>query len=88
MAVIENRGFVRPEEFSAEICKMHDGSLVAQQIAQQGAIHAVGYFLKHGCTRALAEMMLVSLRENMRIVRVEAERRGISLFEEDQTGFN
>lgn len=67
---------------------MTDGSLVAQQLVQQGSIHAVAYLLKNGCTPELAEKMLASLRENMRHVRAEAGRRNLSLFEEDQTGFN
>ncbi len=88
MATLENKGFISSGEFAAEIQKMGDGSLVAQQLAQQGAIHAVGYLLKHGCTPALAEKMLVSLRQSMQVVRAEAKRRGTCLFEEDQTGFN
>jgi len=88
MASIENKGFVSSAVFIAEIQKMSNGSLVAQQLTQQGAIHATSYLLMHGCTPAAAEKILESLRVNMRHVRDEARRRGICLFEEDQTGFN
>lgn len=89
MATIENHGFVTRDRFIAEIRKMDDGSLIAQQLVQQGSINAVAFLLKNGCTPDLAQKMLTSLRENMQLVREEAARRsGVNLFEEDQTGFN
>ncbi len=88
MATIENRGFTSRKLFIAELRKMDDAGLAAQQLVQQGAVNAVSYLLKHGCTPDMAERMLASLRENAQILRAEAERRGGSLFAEDQTGFD
>lgn len=58
--------------------------LVAQELVQQGAVHAVSFLLQHGCNRETATQMLASLRVNARHIRAEATRRGKNLFEQDQ----
>lgn len=68
---------------------MADEELIAQDLVQQGAIHAVSYMLSNGCTEDIATMMLKSLRENATMIREEAVRRGKpSIFTKDQTVFN
>lgn len=65
---------------------MDDGQLMAQDLVQQGAINAVSWLLANGCTEQLAAQMVASLRENGRLVREEAIRRGKpGLFDRDQT---
>ncbi|GAP39031.1 hypothetical protein ABXN37_28715 [Piscinibacter sakaiensis] len=84
---IENVG--EPAAFKSQIAEMDEAQLVAQSLVQQGAVHAVGFLLKYGCTEQLATDMLASLRENARLLRAEAVRRGKpDLFDSDQTGFN
>lgn len=86
---IDNEGAVSPAAFKAQIASMPDSQLLAQDLVQQGAIHAVSFLLKHGCTEATAADMLASLRENARLIREEATRRGRpQLFEQDQTVFS
>jgi len=84
MAKIENNGTLNPELYR----DMPDQMLVAQDLVQQGAVHAISYLLQNGCTEDTATQMLASLRENARLIREEAARRGSSLFEHDQVAFN
>ncbi|MBU6492186.1 MAG: hypothetical protein KGL61_05190 [Burkholderiales bacterium] len=67
---------------------MPDEMLVAQDLVQQGAVHAISFLLQNGCNERTATQMLASLRENARHIREEADRRGASLFEQDQVAFN
>lgn len=86
MATLSNASI---DEFTAEIGAMSDAVLVAQSLVQQGAVNAIGFLLKHGCTEALATDMLASLRTNARLIREEAVKRGKpNLFADDQTGFS
>lgn len=85
MATIDNGGDVSPAAFKAEIRSMSDQHLIAQDLVQQGAVHACSFLLTHGCTEHAARAMLESLRENARLIREEAARRGRpSLFPVDQ----
>lgn len=87
MATIENEPDKSglPDQLQA----MDDSQLMAQDLVQQGAIHAVSFLLSNGCTEAAATEMLASLRANAAAVREEARRRGKpDLFSEDQTVFN
>lgn len=87
--IIEDEHGEGKPRFSAEISAMDDGALVAQDLTQQGAIHAIAFLLKEGCTESNAANMLASLRANASLIRDEAHRRGRpSLFINDQTGFN
>ncbi|TJY57433.1 hypothetical protein E4T66_17430 [Sinimarinibacterium sp. CAU 1509] len=67
---------------------MDDAGLTGQALVQQGAIHAVSFLLKSGCSEATATDMLASLREQAQFIRDEAARRGLhELFPADQTEF-
>lgn len=90
MASIENLGETTHANFREQIRRMEDVQLVAQDLVQQGAIHAMSFLLKRGATEETAGNILASLRENARLVREEAERRGKLklLFTMDQTGFS
>jgi hypothetical protein len=68
---------------------MEDSHLLAQNLVQQGAIHAVSFLLANGCSEEMATDMLASLRSNATAIRAEAKRRGkLELFPEDQTVSN
>ncbi|MFY4713448.1 hypothetical protein ACVCH0_01035 [Burkholderia glumae] len=84
MASIENNGSLDSELYR----NMPDQVLIAQDLVQQGAVHAISYLLQNGCTEEIATQMLTSLRENARLIREEAARRGTGLFERDQVAFN
>ena len=89
MATIENEGRVSPDAFRARIADMPDEVLLAQTLVQQGAVHAVSWLLANGCTEDTAADILASLRENARLIREEARRRGKpELFDRDQTAFS
>lgn len=89
MAEIQETGALGQDDFKAGIPAMADEELLAQDLVQQGAIHAVSFLLTNGCNEETATMMLKSLRENAALLRAEADRRGKpSLFERDQTVFN
>lgn len=76
-------------DFSGQLRAMDDSQLLAQQLVQQGAIHAVGFLLTNGCNEDAATQMLGSLRESASAIRAEAMRRGKpELFSEDQTDFH
>lgn len=84
MGRIENEGVLDPDQYRS----MPDQMLIAQDLVQQGAVHAISFLLQHGCNEATASQMLASLRENAKHIRAEASRRGATLFERDQTAFN
>lgn len=69
---------------SAQYREMPDEMLTAQDLVQQGAVHAVSFLLQHGCNKATANQMLESLRANAGHIREEAARRGKALFKQDQ----
>ncbi|MBB5547575.1 hypothetical protein [Paraburkholderia fungorum] len=84
MASIESTGVIDPTLYRS----MPDQMLVAQNLVQQGAVHAISFLLQHGCNAETAAQMLASLRENARHIREEATRRGTGLFDQDQVVFN
>ena len=84
MATIENTGVIDVNAF----CDMPDEMLMAQDLVQQGAIHAISFLLQKGCNEETATQMLASLRQNAKHIRAEAARRGKTLFEQDQATFN
>lgn len=87
MAEIQN--IAAHEDVPTMLREMDDDHLVAQNLVQQGAIHAVSFLLAHGCTEAAAAQMLDSLRKSAASVRAESLRRGKpELFSDDQTAFH
>lgn len=89
MATIEEISAQGAPAFSKELRAMADEQLLAQQLVQQGAVHALSTLLKIGCTESNAADMLASLRHNAQQIRKEAQRRGKpDLFVSDQTAFN
>lgn len=88
MAEIQEIGTPDRQALKAGILEMTEEDLVAQDLIQQGAIHAVSFLLVNGCNEETAGLMLHSLRENAALLRDEATRRGKpSLFSKDQTVF-
>jgi len=84
MATIENTGVIDAAAFR----DMPDELLLAQDLVQQGAVHAITFLLQNGCNEETAAQMLASLRQNAQHIREEAARRGKPLFERDQMTFN
>lgn len=84
MATIENKASMDPAEYR----EMPDQVFMAQNLVQQGAIHAISFLLQSGCNEETATQMLVSLRESARHIGEEASRRGMNLFDRDQVAFN
>lgn len=84
MATIENAGVLD----ASAVRDMSDAMLIAQDLVQQGAVHAISYLLQHGCNEETATHMLSSLQQNSSYIRTEAKRRGKPLFDHDQTTFN
>lgn len=69
--------------------QMPNEVLVAQELTQQGAVHALSYLLKSGCSEAVAAEMLAQLRNQSLLLQAEVKRRGrLPLFAQDQTKFN
>lgn len=89
MAEIHNLKDATVESASAAFAKLDIPELHAQEITQQGAIHAIATLLQAGCTEANAMEMLVSLRANAELIRQEFGRRGVDpIFDQDQTQFS
>lgn len=89
MASIEEISAEGPEAFAKELRAMPIEQLMAQQLVQQGAVHALSTLLKVGCTESNVADMLASLRKNAQEIRKESARRGRpNLFESDQTALN
>ena len=89
MLKIENIGPASCPDIRRRLRELDDVGLGASQLVQQSAIHALSTLLKMGCNEQSAVNMLTSLRENMKLFRQEAARRGKpDLFPVDQTGFD
>lgn len=74
MARIENEtGNLR-----ATLEPMDESELMAQQIVQQGAMHALETLLTHGCTEQTVQDMLASLRSNMLVIETVARDKGFT----------
>lgn len=84
MATIENTGVLDASAFR----DMPDELLLAQDLVQQGAVHAISFLLQQGCNEDTAMQMLASLRQNASHIRAEAKQRGKALIDHDQTSFN
>jgi hypothetical protein len=81
MAHIENE--TRP--LRAVLEPMDEPELLAQQIVQQGATHALETLVAHGCTEQAAQDMLASLRSNMLVIEAVAQDKGFTrLFAEGE----
>lgn len=73
----------------AALTGMPDEVLAAQELTQQGAVHAISFLLTNGCNETVAAQMLASLRSNANLIRQEVVRRGRQpLFSQDQTVFS
>lgn len=89
MANIEN---IAGSEISSPleiISSMGEPELMAQELVQQGAVHAISTLLRQGCQEQTALQMLEDLRMNCQLIREEFVRRGMTPnFEQDQLNFN
>lgn len=90
MASIENDPrLAEPGALLAHLCSLTEAELMAQQLTQQGAIHAITYLLTNGCTEDLAIRLVASLRENMETVAQVAVAKGFTrLFSGVPPNFN
>lgn len=66
------------ESLRAALHGMEEPELLAQQIIQQGAMHALETLLAHGCTEQVAQDMLASLRSNMLVIEAVAKENGFT----------
>jgi hypothetical protein len=57
---------------------MDEPELMAQQIVQQGAVHALETLLTHGCAVQTVHDMLASLRSNMLVIEAVARAKGFA----------
>lgn len=85
---IENAGTMDPAQLQATLAAMEEPELIAQGLVQQGAVHAISYLIKVGCTEKNAAAMLASLRSQGKLVTAEAARRGLPHFQNDQIAFD
>jgi hypothetical protein len=84
MQIIESTHIPLADRIQA-LDRMEEPELRAQEITQQGAVHAVSTLLNTGCTEARARDMLDSLLTYGKIIREALVRRGVApLFEENQ----
>lgn len=82
MAHIED--IAKTADLRATLEPMDESELMAQQIVQQGAVHALETLLTHGCTEQTVQDMLASLRSNMLVIEAVARDKGFTrLFAED-----
>lgn len=76
MATIENAQ--SQEAFVDELANLSDNELLAQEIVQKGAIHALDYLLRAGCTEKNCREMLRSAKSNAEIISEQARQRGLA----------
>lgn len=88
MAVIENAA-ASPEalaEWRASMRSMDHAELMAQQLVQRGAEHALAELQKVGATPENCAAMLASIREGLIEVHAVATQRGIPLVDYSHPG--
>jgi hypothetical protein len=88
MAVIENAG-ASPEALAAwraSMRRMDRAELIAQQLVQRGAEHALAELQKVGATQDNCTAMLASIREALIEVHAAASERGIPLVDYSAPG--
>lgn len=74
------------EDQRTTLMAMNQPELMAQQITQQGAMHALTTLLENGCSEQLAQDMLASLRSNMLVIEAVARDKGFTpLFANDDS---
>lgn len=66
------------EDLRTTLMAMDHPELIAQQITQQGAMHALETLLTHGCTVQTANGMLASLRSNMQMIEAVTRDKGFT----------
>jgi hypothetical protein len=87
LASIENLADITALQSHLE--NLDETELLAQQLTQQGAIHAITFLLANGCTESLAIEVLASLRQQMETVSKVAEAKGYTrLFSSVAPNFN
>jgi hypothetical protein len=76
-----------PDELRAELRKMDDGGVLAQELVQKGAMHAVRFLseeLAGGSDMAgILKQMRESLRQSAMVVSEECARRGLPVIREN-----
>lgn len=78
MAWIEAVRNVSQEVYQAELRKMKDGEVLAQELCQKGAMHAVQWILRDGeFTEQRLRAILEGLARQARWISAEARRRGL-----------
>jgi hypothetical protein len=83
MAHIENE----TGDLRTNLMAMEEPELLAQQIVQKGAEHALTTLLGHGCTEQAVQDMLAGLRSNMLVIEAVAREKGYArLFADDAEG--
>lgn len=73
MASIENIDSI--ESFQDELTKLDDSGLLAQELVQKGAIHALQHLMLRGCTAEACAHMLQSALYLSEFVTEELNRR-------------
>jgi hypothetical protein len=74
---ITNLAHVTPDELRKQLKAMDNGELLAQEITQKAAIHAINMLLRVGCTESKAREMLRSLETFGQHISAECVERGI-----------
>ena len=65
-------------DLRATLEPMDEPELMAQQIVQRGAMHALETLVEIGCTEQNAQDMLASLRSNMLVIEAVARDKGFT----------
>jgi len=65
--------------WTKEMRGMSSAELIAQQLVQRGAEHALAELMKAGATPERCEAMLASVRNGLHEIHVAAHERGITL---------
>lgn len=82
MAIVENAS--RPEAVAAWKARLHTMSregMLAQQICQRGAVHALEHLIVAGPTMENARAMLASLHDGLAAIEEAGRMRGMGLMD-------
>lgn len=89
MSEIQNQSNITPEQKRQQLASLEYHDLLAQDLVQQGAVHALSTLLTIGCDEQNAIEMMASLRFSAQLIRDEFNKRGLKpAFTNDQTNFN
>jgi hypothetical protein len=74
---IEGVKNISSENYKVRLCELTDGEIMAQELCQKGAMHAVQFILRTGVNEERIRAILEGLAQQAQLITAECRRRGL-----------